>query len=271
MLAGKQRADRGGVGAHLPAGAVDHQRHLGSARGEELATGPDPGDDGGGDEERDEDAPHREPPDPRAPAAARGRRAFVEQLGDRHELVDAREGQPGRGIVRLGARRRRCRRGLGGREGVSDDRFGFGDDRGLHLGVRVEQRVHRGELVDVVGEREPRRRIVRFGSRGRRRDHGLQRHEVDLVAGRVDHGGRLFQQGCDRREAVRIGHRQPRGRIVRFRARGRRPDDARDVRGERSAGAAKVNPYGRRAADRTVRVLGDRVPPLASAMKEVSP
>ncbi len=45
-------------------------------------------------------------------------------------------------------------------------------------------------------------------------------------------GARLLEQHLDRRQPVGIGHRQPRRRVVRFGARGRRSDAARDVRGQ---------------------------------------
>ena len=81
----------------------------------------------------------------------------------------------------LGPGRRRRRAGLGHRQVVGGHGLGLGDDRGLVLGVGVEQRVHRREVVDVVRQGQPRGGVVRFGPRGRRRDRGLDGGEVDLV------------------------------------------------------------------------------------------
>jgi hypothetical protein len=115
---------------------------------------------------------------------------------------------------------------------VGRHRLGLGEDRLLVRGVRIEQRVHRGEVVDVVRQRQPRGGVVRFGARRRRRHRGLERGEVDVEHLGLDDAV-LVEEHRDGRQAVRVGHRQPRRRVVRFRARGRRPDRARDVRGQR--------------------------------------
>ncbi len=80
----------------------------------------------------------------------------------------------------------------------------------------VEQRLDRREVVDVVGEREPGRGVVRLGARRRLRDGGFDGGEVDRVGAEVDDGCGLLEQHLDRRQPERVGHGQPRGRVVRF-------------------------------------------------------
>src|SRR5206468_3610901 len=154
-----------------------------------------------------EHARRRQPPGQAAPPGGGGRGGVLEEVGDRGQLVDAGQGEPGGGVVRLCPGGRRGGRRLGRRQRVGHHGFGLGDDLRLHLGVRVEQRVDGRQLVDVVGQRQPGGGVVRLGARRRRRDHRFERGEVDGVGREVDDGRRLFQQRLDRRQRVRIGDR----------------------------------------------------------------
>ena len=90
------------------------------------------------------------------------------------ELLGAGERQPGGGVVGLGPGRRRRRARLGHREGVGHDGLGLGHDRGLVLGVGVEERVDRREVVDVVGSGSHAAASCGLGPRGRRRHQPLR-------------------------------------------------------------------------------------------------
>ena len=162
---GEQGADRVGVGVDLLAGAVDHEGDVGARRGGGLLD--DPGAAQGGEHHH-----HGHPEDPGggeeavAPAAAghgAGRRALLEEVGDRRELLQGGQGEPGGGVVGLGPGRRRRRAGLDRRQVVGRHRLGLGDDRGRVLGVGVEQRVHRagGRRRRAAGATTQPRRAVR--------------------------------------------------------------------------------------------------------------
>ena len=178
----EQGADGAGVGADLLAAAVDHHRDLGTRRGGRLLD--DPGTAEGGE--------HHEHGDPEHPGSGEeagaavpdrrgaGRRALLEEVGDRRELLGAGEGQPGGGVVRFGPGRRRRGARRGHRQGVGQQRLRLGHHRSLVLRVRVEQLVDRWEVVEIVGEREPGGRVVRLGPGGRRRHRGLDGRQIDL-------------------------------------------------------------------------------------------
>ena len=163
----EERADGVRLGAHCVAGAVDDERDLGAGGRQQPGDRPATAEDGGDHEQGDRRAPGARAGRPvrrrRMPRRGRG---VLQELGDRRERLRAGERQPGGGVVGLGPRRRRCRARPRPRPGRRHDRLGLGDDRRLDLGVGVEQRFDRRQVVDVGGQRQPGGRVVGLG-RGR--------------------------------------------------------------------------------------------------------
>ena len=162
----EERADGLEVGAHLLAGAVDHQGHLGASGGEQPAAGPTACEHGGDDEQGDEQHPGRRSEPGWRRHGAGGRRGA---LSHGSSVTGGSPSGLGRGsqvAASCGSARAGdgAQHGFGRGEGVGHQGLGLGDHRGLHLGVRIEQGVHRREVVDVVGQRQPRRRVVRLGA-----------------------------------------------------------------------------------------------------------
>ena len=167
----------------------------------------------------------------------------VGELGDREQRVGVGHRQPGGGIVRLGARRRR-------RDRRFDRGGGFADD-GLGVGRAGRARRRRAE------------RAARRAAGGESTSSGSGNHAAascGSARGRRRRDERVEREVFERGKVGGIGNREPRVGVVRHRARGRLPNRMRDV--TRQPGMAGVRARGagsRRVARIALCVIGDRV------------